>query len=255
MSNEERQEQYELFVLGLADAEAAEEIRALVASGDAEAQRRLAAATQVVSALALSADLAEPPASLRDRILASAGAEPQRRNRWAPWLWLWAAATAALVVAITSLGTDKARREIEVAQLRAELASVNAQYESVAQVRDFLNEPQLRVTTFGQAQPRPPRGRVLVSPTRGVLLLVNDLPPAATGRTYEMWIVPKQGGPRPAGLFQTSTAGSALHVNGGPLNLDEVAAIAVSNEPASGSTAPTTTPFVIAPLGARPLGE
>jgi anti-sigma-K factor RskA len=65
-----------------------------------------------------------------------------------------------------------------------------------------------------------------------------------------MWLVPKAGSPIPAGLFQTSAAGQALHINQRTVDLSQIAAIAVSNEPQAGSAAPTTTPFIIAPLSA-----
>ena len=40
---------------------------------------------------------------------------------------------------------------------------------SVSQILEFLNEPELKIASFGTPQPQPPRGRVLASANRGVL--------------------------------------------------------------------------------------
>ena len=107
----------------------------------------------------------------------------------------------------------------------------------------FLQAAETRVVSFGPEEPKP-RGRVLLNPSRGVLLIASNLPPAPAGRIYEMWIIPKGGAPIPAGLFQTTAAGNALHLQEGALGLDST--IAVTLEPEAGSAAPTTTPLFAA---------
>jgi anti-sigma-K factor RskA len=87
-----------------------------------------------------------------------------------------------------------------------------------------------------------------VNAQRGVLLVASNLPPAPSGKIYELWVISKQGMPRPAGLFQSNLQGDALYLRGGALDVAATAAIAVTLEPASGSNAPTTTPIVVAPV-------
>jgi anti-sigma-K factor RskA len=246
MTNEEYQDQFELFVLGVADPEAAAEIQARLDAGDAEVARGVAQAREVVAGLALIAPEVHPPAALKRRLMASIGQEPERRSGW---LWIWAAATALLAFMAFNFYQREQLKAQELAAIQQEMRGLNTRYETVAQILEFLNEPQLKIANFGQPTPQPPRGRILVSPAKGVLLLVSNLPPAPEGRTYEMWLVPKGGAPVPAGLFQTDASGRALHINPGTVDLSQVAAIAVSNEPSAGSTAPTTTPFIIAPVG------
>jgi anti-sigma-K factor RskA len=108
--------------------------------------------------------------------------------------------------------------------------------------------PETKQVIFGQGQLRPPRGRVLVNAQRGVVLIASNLPPAPYGKIYELWVIPKQGVPRPAGLFQSNPQGNALYLRGGALDMTTTSAIAVTLEPASGSNAPTTTPVVVAPV-------
>jgi hypothetical protein len=149
---------------------------------------------------------------------------------------------------------DEARRElrssnVERDRARRELASRERQIADMQAALQFLNEPDTVQATFGGGAAVPPRGRVLVNPQRGVLLIVSHLPPAPAGRIYEMWLVPKTGAPVPAGLFQSDAAGNAMHLQAGPVDRTRMAAIAVSVEPQAGSAAPTTKPFVVAPLG------
>jgi anti-sigma-K factor RskA len=93
-----------------------------------------------------------------------------------------------------------------------------------------------------------PAAKVFLSRTEGVLLIAANLAPLEAGKTYEMWVVPKTGGPRPAGLFKPAADGSAIHLRPGPVDLTDAAAIALSVEPDGGSPAPTTPPFLITPV-------
>lgn len=246
MSDEELREQYELFVLGVADPEAAGEIQNRLARGDADTIRAVSEARTLVGGFGMMATEVEPPKRLKNRILAAAGRdEPGIPS----WTWAWATATAlALLVALNFWQREQSKAQ-ELALIRAQLLESETRLASVTPLLEFLNEPQLRITTFGAAQPQPPRGRILVSPQRGVLLVAQNLTPVAEGRTYQMWVVPKAGAPVSAGIFQPDPAGRAIHLNPQGVNLATTAAIAVSNEPAGGSTAPTTTPFIVAPVG------
>lgn len=245
MTNEELREQYELFVMGIADADARDEIQARLDAGDAEVTLGVARARQLVAEMALLAPEIEPPARLKKKILSAVG----RETRSFPgWMWAWASATALLALVTFNFYQREQSKARELAEVRQELVAQGARLETVSQLLEFLNEPQLKVATFGMTAQQPPKGRVLASPTRGVMLLVSNLPPAAQGRVYQMWLVPKSGAPVPAGLFQTANDGRALHVRAGEFNLAGTAAVAVSLEPESGSTAPTTTPFIIAPV-------
>ena len=246
MSDEERKDQYELFVLGTADPEAAEEIRNLLARGDAETVRGVAEARSLVAGLAMMATEVEPPKRLKRRLMAAV----RRDEPGIPsWTWAWATATAlALVVALNFWQREQNKAQ-ELAQVRAQLVESESRLASVTPLLEFLNEPQLKITSFGDAQPQPPRGRILVSPQRGVLLVAQNLVPVTPGRTYQMWVVPKSGAPVSAGIFQPDPDGRVIHLNPQAVNLAATAAIAVSNEPAGGSTAPTTTPFIVSPVG------
>ena len=102
----------------------------------------------------------------------------------------------------------------------------------------FLNQPETRQVNFGQGQPAPPRGNFFLNPRMGVLLIASNLPALPAGKTYEMWVIPKGGAPRPAGLFQSGPQGTAMHILSG--TVDSNVTLAVTVEPESGSLAPTS---------------
>jgi anti-sigma-K factor RskA len=80
----------------------------------------------------------------------------------------------------------------------------------------------------------------------GVMVVtVNDLPPLSPDQVYELWLIPHDGAPIPAGVFGDTSARHAL--TGSPEDYQAVA-ITVESGPL-GTTAPTTEPLAVAPLG------
>jgi anti-sigma-K factor RskA len=103
----------------------------------------------------------------------------------------------------------------------------------------IVNGADTTVTSFGAGQPQPPKGRVFVNPSQGVLLIASNLPPAPAGKIYEMWVVPKGGKPVRAGEFQSQSDGTAIHVHRGAVDLPGTAAVAVTLENEGGADTPT----------------
>jgi len=246
MTHEEMREMYELYSLGVLTADERIEIDEHLARGCPECSAALKKAAELNAMILTMTEQVQPPRRLRRRVLASVGADSARSGART---LAWAAAAACLAIALLlagiKLGTDLRNSNAQLEQARRELKASNARLASVQEILQFLNEPQTVQATFGGAQPAPPRGRVLVNANRGVLLIASNLPPAPAGKTYEMWLVPKQGAPKPAGLFQSDSQGNAIHLLRGPLDPSQTAAIGVSVEPASGSAAPTTAPIII----------
>lgn len=240
MTCQELRDSYELYALGLADGPERTEVAEHLGRNCEQCVPGVSRARALnASVLVMAAD-ANPPARLRGRILASVGAEPARG-----WVWGWAAVAAALAVAavIFMMQARQASRETDVAKLE-----LRRDHSRIEQVLQFLQQPDTEEVKFGTGANQPPRGRVILNPSRGVLLIASNLPPTSEGRTYEMWLLPKTGGPRPAGLFQSAASGTAMHFQPGPVDRLQTVGVAVSIEPAAGSLAPTTTPIIVAKL-------
>lgn len=87
---------------------------------------------------------------------------------------------------------------------------------------------------------------VLWSPAMDKAVLVSaTLPSLAEDKTYQLWLIPEGEAPQSAGIFRRKADGSTAYVFEASQPLDSFAAIAVSTEPAEGSTAPTTDPIAL----------
>jgi anti-sigma-K factor RskA len=257
MSCEELQELYELYALGAVDPAERQQIEEHLAQDCAACKTEFARAQRVAALLALSTPVAGPPKRLRDRVLALAAPQSERRTSvtWLTHAW----ATLAILMLAAVIWYSYSRRALtaEVAALQRKLAQVEAQNAELAArnqvlltALELVHLPDARQVTFGRPDREPPRGRIWVHPQRGVLLLASHLTPAPPGKAYEMWIIPKGKGaaPIPAGLFNSDQRGEATHVWPQPVNPDATAAIAVTLEPAGGVPAPTSTPIIVAGL-------
>jgi len=244
MNCEELQDSYELFAMGVAEDPEREEIRAHLNRGCEVCQAGMKRAKELVAAMGSSADPVQPSPVLRRRILASVGVE-RRQLGWAP---AWAAIAVVLLVFAIYFARVERGLAVNVELLRNEM---NQQSIDLARFREafaILNGADSKEVNFGNAQPMPPRGKVFLSPARGVLLMASNLPPAPSGKIYEMWTIPKAGKPVPAGLFQSRTDGSAMHIRPGSLDVPATGAVAVTIENEAGSDQPTSQPLIVAAL-------
>lgn len=240
---------FELYSLGLLEPDQMAEVRTLIEAGDAEAVEGLRRATLLTSGLAYVAPEAKPSSKLRRRLMLAAGA-PERGFGWA-WIGGLAAACAALLVITFNIREDVGRRESQIARLQSQLASSEALVSQAKDLYDFLRQPATINVKFGDGQPQPPRGQVFLNRERGVLLFAGNLPAMPAGKIFEMWFVPKGGGsPIPAGLFRAEN-GQGVHFQRGAIDPATIAAIAVTLEPETGSTAPTLPILFAAPVAAE----
>jgi anti-sigma-K factor RskA len=240
MSCETNRELLELYALGVLDAPERAEIDEHLRDNCANCTAALRQARSINAAVLGSLELEQPPAGLRDRVVNSI--RPGRRRPPVAWIGL----AAALAFAAVWLGFDAQRRSDELATARSDLRTLQQRSDELATKLDFLRDPQTRPAsaTPGANQPR---GTYFVNPQSGVMLIASNLPAPAPGRAYEMWIIPKGQAPRPAGVFRPDPNGSVVHLQPGPVDLNNTAAFAITNEPEGGSPAPTTQPFLVTP--------
>ncbi len=187
MSCDDLHDSYELYALGVAEEPERAELRAHLDRQCEACTTGVRQARQIVAVLGSAAPEASPSPQLRKRILASVGAPPQRFG-WAP---LWAAVAVVAVIAAFYLGVRERAAVEQIARLRADATRQAAELARLDQVLAILNGPQTEEVSFGEDTPKPPRGRVFVNPERGVVLLASKLPPAPSGKAYEMWVIPK----------------------------------------------------------------
>jgi hypothetical protein len=238
---EDFHDDFELYALGLLEPSEKTNIDDHLRTGcsTCEAALKNALATNAIM-MSLAPDVV-PPARLKRRVMASVGVQPMS------WSWLAALAASCMLMVALWFSVQERSRSAELAQARHTIIEVSLQRDRLMQALSFLDDPATVPVSFGKGQPIPPHGNVFVHSKLGVLLIAANLPPAQQGKIYEMWVIPKGGAPRPAGLFQ-SQGGTAMHILSGPLDMATLGAVAVTLEPESGSPAPTTTPIIVAPV-------
>ncbi|MGH3069732.1 MAG: anti-sigma factor [Streptosporangiaceae bacterium] len=190
---------------------------------------------------------ASPPPGLRERVLTAASVTrqlppevsemPQARPEPArgPWLpRLGVAVAAAAVAAAVALGVVQSSTQQQLSRAQAENRSVAA----------VLAAPDARLavhhTTDGGL------ATVVASQSRHALIISTaGLPALSGGKVYELWFVAGQTARR-AGLLPAAAAGRTAPLLASGLAPGD--AVALTVEPAGGTSHPTTKPIVLVPL-------
>lgn len=245
MTHSEMDDAYELYLMGVLEAAEAAEITEHLHNNCEYCVERIAAASNLLASLSALAEPAAPPAHLRERILSFAetpAAVPITKPR-SIWPLAFALAAAASIALAVWGVTEQGALQRSISQLR----EVSRQRNELRSAIEILTESDTRTVNFGQSQDVP-HGRVFLSRSGGVVFLGSHLPDLATGKTFELWLVPAKGNPQPAGLFKTNAVGVSVNVLAQSINPSEYAAVAVSVEPNGGSPQPSTKPILVVPL-------
>ena len=240
----------------------------------------LAAFDGVVGVLGLAAPPSDPPAALRNRLMANIANQPkgatlpeqgrgqagrsrpefappvraERRAPRAPIL-AWAVAAAVALVAIAGLismrGVVRSTRE-ELAQMRVEIIRVNELLTATQtresqhlQVISLLEQPGA-THLFLATQPGAPSSRgadVYLSTKEQRLLLSADMRPAPPGKVYQLWYLTPD--PKSAGLVPTDEFGRGFTQVSIPSDIGTLKGMAITLEPEGGSSQPTMPIYVL----------
>ncbi|MDB4882165.1 MAG: anti-sigma factor [Gemmatimonadetes bacterium] len=275
MSHETAGEALEALALDALDASERDAVMAHV-SGCRTCQDDLAALENTAGELALAAQpLAMRPGQrerIRARLLAraaadrgavgraaevvpiSAAAPVRRRVRGSAWL-----AMAASVIAVLGVGGSvRARQERDelretlraaAAEQRAsstKLDSLRASLEDKDRMIANLTGANVAVMTLASAGPESPSGRMFWDQAHDAWTFVaHHVPAPKPGRTYQLWLVTPTA-KISAGTFAPNASGEVMMRATYALAKDSLAAVAVTDEPGSGSKQPTTAPFLAA---------
>lgn len=199
---------------------------------------------EVTGLLAHGVGAAEPPATLRDRVLRQAQRGGTSRSAARPaggsYRWLAAAALVAAAGAGAYAWTVRAER----AALAHQLAAARSALASRDSLLDALLAPDVATAQLTATDAAPSIQLYWNRRTGQLVMAAFRLPPAPGGRTYQLWAIPEGEAPVSVGVFNTSAEGQAtvtfLLAPGA-----EYALSAVTEEPEGGSAQPTSQPFLV----------
>jgi anti-sigma-K factor RskA len=233
-----------------------EEIRAFEAAmaGSPELQREVAEYRELSALLALS-DERPPAAELKERLRARihgdkpvatpsrpAARPPRRSNFTAFALGLGLAAAVVLAVGLSlkvrRLTDALGARDSVLAERERKLAEREATLNAIL-------EPSVQLTTLTATGVAAPVLQVFWDRARHSLILHSfNLPPAPSGRAYQLWLMRKKGNPIPSQVFNTEPTGRQLVQSISVPAGEEIVGFALTVEPAGGSPQPTSTPIL-----------
>jgi anti-sigma-K factor RskA len=146
-----------------------------------------------------------------------------------------------------------AKQQQEMGLLKDQLAKQQQEggdlKEQLAKAQDrirVLTAAAVRTIILAGVKNRDAKGKVFLDPTkRNALFYAYNLPPAPTGKTYQLWVI-KDSKPISAGIFSVDPDGNGfLEVSGLPSDLEKINATAVTLEPAGGRPAPTGDKYLL----------
>jgi anti-sigma-K factor RskA len=204
----------------------------------ARAKQRLMEAVAKERLTALNMD-SQPSKTAKGRAAMSVPPRTSSRQSW--WGWLGWAATAAVIVFAASLWKENLGLKQALNSSQVVLSRTEREMEEFRRVAGpILDSSSQRVTLVSVKTPPQPQGKAFYLRNRSSLVFVaNNLLPLPPQKAYELWLIPTQGAPIPAGVFKPDGHGSATVVNP-PLPAGaEAKAFAITVENEAGSSTPT----------------
>ncbi len=248
---------YEEYALGVLEGDERAEIEAHLARACPQCTRGIAKARGVVARLGQTAPDAQPPAALRGKILDAASSsadatrkvttfeKPSPKRAMFP-MWAYAAAAAlALVTGYTIRQMEMQTTQLADLRKQMRLATLQSQalqnqLEQGRMVASVMMSPDSMPLKLMPRDKNMPMVHAYLHPHMGVAITADQMPSMPPSQTLQLWFVPKIGKPMSVAIFRPDAQGQIALV--APVNMprNEIAALAITEEPAMGSPQPTS---------------
>lgn len=222
----------------------------------ASCRREVQALRSDLGLLALSTAGPRPPARSKDRLMRAVALEPRRPEtsasekvprRGLSWALIPAAVALALLFAVGNLWRENGELREQMAHFTGLYQNTSAELAQTEEKLRLLSAPDaMQVSLTPQSQKPMPHATAIYSPSmKRCMLMASNLAPLPPGKAYELWLIPLEGAPMPAGMFKPDERGNAMMMNH-PMPEGVLAkAFAVTVEDATGSDKPTSPILII----------
>jgi Anti-sigma-K factor rskA len=267
-------ERYETHALGALDPPERAALEAHLATGCAECAKAVAEARWLVSQLAYLAPEASTSEMLKSRLMQTVRSEARTSSPVAtaatttptgiPY-WL-SAGIAALLLLTLYFAWDAHRLKEELrasnqrnqqneqivastqnerAASQRELTAMQDQMAKMHRENAILTDPASVKITLAAQKMQAPQMVAMWHAKYGIVLTGQKVPMPSGNRVLQLWLIPKAPGgkPMPSTTVRPDANGNfVILVSNPPAASSETKALAITEEPAGGSAAPTTAP-------------
>jgi anti-sigma-K factor RskA len=268
-------EMYEAYALGALDAPERAELEAHLATGCAECAKAIAEARWLVAQLAYLAPEAFTSDMLKGRLMQTVRSEAKS----SPPVWTgaktktpsgipyWLSAGIAALLLLTFYFAWDAHRlkeelraaneqnqrneqlaastQDERAAVQQKLAAMEEQMAKMHRETAILTDPASVKITLAAQKIQAPQMVAMWHAKYGIVLTGQKVPMPSGNRVLQLWLIPKTAGgkPMPSMTVRPDANGNfVILVSNPPATSSNTKALAITEEPAGGSAAPTTTP-------------
>ena len=143
-----------------------------------------------------------------------------------------------------SLSCSSTRRQMKLATLQSK--ALQDQLDLGRMITSVMMSPDSRPLKLMPKDKNMPMVHAYLHPHMGVAITADQMPSMPTAITLQLWFVPKQGKPMSVAIFRPNAQGQIAVIAPVNMPMNEIAALAVTEEPAGGSPQPTTNPAWVA---------
>jgi anti-sigma-K factor RskA len=265
-------EMYEAYALGALDPPEGAALEAHLATGCAECAKAVAEARWLVAQLAYLAPEASTSDMLKGRLMRTVRSEAKSSSPSAtatktttpsgiPY-WLSAGIAALLLLTLYfAWDAHRLKQELRAASERNEQIVANTQNERAASQQELtamqeqmakmrrenaiLTDPASVKITLAAQKIQAPQMVAMWHDKYGIVLTGQKVPMPSGNRVLQLWLIPKAPGgkPMPSMTVRPDANGNfVILVFNPPAASSNTKALAITEEPAGGSAAPTTAP-------------
>lgn len=257
-----RLEDFDLYALGALDAAEKVVIESHIASCPDCAQK-LAEAQGRMAILAFAAPRVEPSHGVKERLMRQLHATAEGSGSGATavgvraepaggifgrWWALLVPVASALALATILLWLHNVQLDRQLADLRNTVQQQQKQLDEARHMADLLAaRDTVVVPLWEQKTPTTVGARVVYNAHEGMMMYDGMLPPAPADKSYQLWLVPMNGAPISAGVFNPKSGQMSHMMMKLPAGVT-AKEFAVSLEPAGGMPHPTGPMVLVGPV-------